>query len=404
MLFDPARHEPLGDASWDEEHVRAAVRDLVAEATHGYDRARECWPLHPLDAGEDDDDHAGTTHGIYFGAAGMLWALGRLERAGAAETSLGLHGAADSLHAAYLRFCHAPQEPQPGLWVGESGPLLVAETIAPGAADTAALLAAVRANQHNPALDVLWGAPGTMLAAREMHRRTGDERWAEAWRESANAVFEEWRLDEELGCHLWTQLIGGRSRPLLGAAHGFAGSVLALANGLHLLPPARRGEITSRASETALATAATQNGLANWPAVAGSAIEGVEGTRTQWCHGAPGTVTSLVALPPDPALDRILAAGGELTWQAGPLADRASLCHGTAGNGFAFLALFARTGDELWLARARSFAMHALAQSAELRRRHGHGWFSLWTGDLGTAIYAWQCIEGDPALPSLTAW
>jgi hypothetical protein len=31
-------------------------------------------------------------------------------------------------------------------------------------------------------------------------------------------------------------------------------------------------------------------------------------------------------------------------------------------------------------------------------------WFGLWTGDLGTALYAWQCIQGDPALPTLTGW
>ena len=29
--------------------------------------------------------------------------------------------------------------------------------------------------------------------------------------------------------------------------------------------------------------------------------------------------------------------GGELTWRAGPLRKGPGLCHGTAGNGFAFL-------------------------------------------------------------------
>jgi hypothetical protein len=58
----------------------------------------------------------------------------------------------------------------------------------------------------------------------------------------------------------------------------------------------------------------------------------------------------------------------------------------------------------MWLERARSFAMHALAQVELQRARYGHGWFSLWTGDLGTALYALQCIEGDPALPALTTW
>ena len=106
----------------------------------------------------------------------------------------------------------------------------------------------------------------------------------------------------------------------------------------------------------------------------------------------------------DPDLDAILLAGGELIWQAGPLVKGAGLCHGTAGNGFALLALFARTGDEIWLARARSFAMHALAQLSGLRDRHGSGRFGLWTGDLGAVIYAWQCIEGAPAMPALSAW
>jgi len=403
MLFDPSAHEPLAGHPWDEARVRAAVREVVAEADGAYDPDAG-WPLHPLDSGDDDDDYAGVSHGVYLGAAGMLWGLDHLSRAGVAESSLDLPAAAAGLHDGYLRRCHSPDEPMPSIWVGEAGIHLVAETIAPDPARPHALLEVVRANARNDTLELLWGAPGTMLAAREMHRRTGEERWAQAWRESANAVFEEWRLDEELGCHLWTQLIGGRSRPLLGAAHGFAGSVLALADGLDLLPPERQAEIVTRATDTALATVAAKDGLANWPAVAGATVDGVEGTRTQWCHGAPGMVSSLAAFPPHPELDAILAAGGELIWQAGPLAKSAGLCHGTAGNGFAFLALFARTEDELWLARARFFAMHALAQSAELRRRHGQGWFGLWTGDIGTALYAWQCIGGDPALPALTAW
>jgi Lanthionine synthetase C-like protein len=85
-----------------------------------------------------------------------------------------------------------------------------------------------------------------------------------------------------------------------------------------------------------------------------------------------GIVTSLAALP-DPRLDDLLVAAGELTWAAGPLAKGPGLCHRTAGNGYAFLKLFKRTGDERWLDRARAFAMHAIAQSdrdaAEYGRR-----------------------------------
>ena len=34
----------------------------------------------------------------------------------------------------------------------------------------------------------MWGAPGTMLAARAMADWTGEQRWLDAWNESADAL------------------------------------------------------------------------------------------------------------------------------------------------------------------------------------------------------------------------
>jgi hypothetical protein len=56
---------------------------------------------------------------------------------------------------------------------------------------------------------------------------------------------------------------------------------------------------------------------------------------------------------PGGALDELLLAAGETTWTAGPLTKGSNLCHGTGGNGYTFLKLFARARDEKWLARAR---------------------------------------------------
>ena len=124
--------------------------------------------------------------------------------------------------------------------------------------------------------------------------------------------------------------------------------------------------------------------------------------RTQWCHGAPGIVVSLASLAPDDhQLTELLVAGGELTWKAGPLKKGASLCHGTAGNGYAFLKLFERTGDELWLHRARAFAMHAIEQVERTTAEHGRGRHTLWTGDPGTALYLHGCIAATTAVPTL---
>ena len=115
-------------------------------------------------------------------------------------------------------------------------------------------------------------------------------------------------------------------------------------------------------------------------------------------------MASIAALPPDDELDPLLLAGGELTWTAGPLRKGANLCHGTAGNGFALLKLFTRTADEVWLQRARRFAMHAAAQVAAAREHYGRGRYSLMTGDVGTAVYLQHCLAGTSEMPAVEAW
>jgi hypothetical protein len=139
--------------------------------------------------------------------------------------------------------------------------------------------------------------------------------------------------------------------------------------------------------------AIVENGCANWPA----AIDDEEDPRLQWCHGAPGIVTHASGY-----LDEeLLLAGAELVWDAGPANDEkgAGICHGTAGNGYALLKTFARTGDELWLERARSFAMHAIEQVERLPSR-----YSLFTGGVGAALFAADCLERRSAYPVVDTW
>ena len=100
-------------------------------------------------------------------------------------------------------------------------------------------------------------------------------------------------------------------------------------------------------------------------------------------------------------MDEMLLQAGNLTWKAGPLAKGHGLCHGTAGNGYAFLKLHRRTGDAVWLARARAFAMHAIGQGERMRQEFGRGRYSLWTGDPGVAVYLWHCMNGGSDMPSL---
>ena len=102
-----------------------------------------------------------------------------------------------------------------------------------------------------------------------------------------------------------------------------------------------------------------------------------------------------------PELETLLEEGAQFTWAAGPLVKGSNLCHGTGGNGYAFLKLHRRTQQTLWLERARAFAMTAIAQCREARREYGRGRYSLWTGDVGLAIYLWDCLTGVPRFPTV---
>jgi hypothetical protein len=74
-----------------------------------------------------------------------------------------------------------------------------------------------------------------------------------------------------------------------------------------------------------------------------------------------------------PELDELLLDAGRFTWAAGPLAKGSSLCHGTGGNGHAFLKLYRRARDPVWLGRARQFAMTAIVQIRGARAVVGRG-------------------------------
>jgi hypothetical protein len=117
----------------------------------------------------------------------------------------------------------------------------------------------------------------------------------------------------------------------------------------------------------------------------------------QWCTGAP----SIVCGAWDFLDEELVLAGAELVWQAGAHGDEKGhgLCHGTAGNGYALLKAFARTADDRWLERARRFAVHALAQAERIAAADGRRRYSLFTGDVGTALFAAACLDADTRFP-----
>ena len=392
-LYDPAEHRPLAGAPWSEGAARDAIARIAGDAIAAYREPERAWPNHAddLEGGPDRPYRS-----AYFGAAGMAWALHRLAREGLAPEMPGLAELAAGLTTDYRADPElaelSPDPPTPAsLLFGESGILLALQAIGADGPRRDELAACVGRNAANPTLELCWGSPGTMVAALALWRATGEARWREAWRDSAGRLLDAWRDT------VWVQDLYGERRRFVGAGHGFAGNAFCLLAGADLLGE-RAPAIAARIARVAGELAVRDGACAQWWPQAG-----VEPTKrsVQWCHGAPGIVVCLAGLPADPATDRLLAAGGELTWRAGPLRKGVGLCHGTAGNAYALLALWARTGEERWLERARAFAIDAAADVARRRHAEGRGRYTLFTGDVGVALALHSCLTGDARFPFL---
>jgi hypothetical protein len=363
MLWRESEHEPLIEGVWTAGWAQEAIQEIVADAEMAASAAGE-WPFHPRDDPEEGD----VWSGLYVGSAGMAWGLWKLGST---------FDAASALAAALERYRITPDflpDPHPpSLLCGESGILAAADRVGSPAADPERLRELIRANRSHPTWELLWGSPGTMVAARACG-------FEEDWRESAELLWAQW--DEETD--LWTQHLYGHVVQSLGPGHGFASNVNALRG--FVADEVLRDRVARLTDRMAM----REDGLVNWPPAPDD-----QKIRVQWCHGAPGMIIAIGDLLPW----ELALAGGELTWRAGPLHKGSGLCHGTAGNGFAFLRLHALTGDRMWLDRARRFAVHAVHQVRSERAAVGHGRYTLFTGDIGVALYLRACLDEDPAFP-----
>ena len=395
MLHDPARHEPLRTIGWDEARARSLIERIVVDTETRFS-GDDFWPLHPRDA---DDGDKGPAYPLYHGAGGVVWALHHLQARGAA-----------TLHRDYVPWLEPLRErnaaslaasgdaaANASYLMGDTGLLLVRHALAPARETADRLAALIESNTGHPARELMWGSPGTMLAALFMHEPTAEARFAELYRATAHRLREQLAWFAEYECNCWTQDLYGMRSTYLGAVHGFVATASVLLRGRALLGEEFR-DLEAIVANTVRRTATLAEAGANWrPTLA--PWPGMP-KLMQFCHGAPGFVIALARMP-DGMTDDLLLAAGEAIWSAGPLRKGSNLCHGTGGNGYAFLALFALTGDSRWLDRARAFAMHGIGQTEAEAREVGRMRYSLWTGDLGFAVYLLDCVQGTAGFPTL---
>ncbi|MEQ5841889.1 LanC-like protein [Paraburkholderia acidicola] len=394
-LFDPARHEPLIETDWDEHAARATIQHIAA-GTHASFNPDTYWPTHALDGNPAD-----TLTQLYHGACGTFWALAFLESIGAATPGVDYAPHYSTLLGRNRIALQDESGQSLASYMMGDVPILLLEYQRTPTEQLADKLAAlILSNLDNPTRELMWGSPGTLLASKFLYERTSDERWADLFRLTADKLWSELLWSPEHACFYWTQDLYGKQSTYLDSVHGFVATAVPLIAGRHLLTDERWNGWRERITTTIARTAVVDDGKANWHAQLIRENVNAAPHLMQFCHGAPGFVICLADMPGD-ELDTLLLAAGEATWAAGPLRKGSNLCHGTGGNGFAFLSLYRRTGDSQWLHRARAFAMHGIAQTMEAERQYGQLRYSLWTGDPGFAIYLWNCIHGTALFPTL---
>jgi Lanthionine synthetase C-like protein len=394
-MIVPGRHRPLAHDAWKESAVRAAIEQIAADAIAQFD-PDSFWPAHPNDDGVADGNPS-----VYFGAAGVVWALDYLHRIGAVSASEDFRPVLPRLmQQTIIAFeSNSPTDyaKHGSLLFGDMGAALVAMRLAPAAHLADLVYRRAETNIGLPIRELMWGMPGSMLAAIHMAGMTAEPRWRALFEVQATRLLAD--LEQTPQGRLWTQDLYGQRDRFLGPVHGFAGNVIPLLRGWDWLTPAQRAEVADFVPKTLAANA--------WRSELGTTW-GPRSKREDWrricqhCHGAPGMVTTFADAPfASPELDELLLDAGRFAWAAGPLTKGSNLCHGTGGNGYAFLKLYRRTRDPVWLDRARHFAMTAIVQYRGSQIAVGRGRYSLWTGDVGLAIYLWDCITAEPRFPTI---
>jgi len=382
MNYNPERHEELVEKEWDDSAVRSVIGDIFKDAQDTYCEDK-FWPKN---SGEEES----SDKTIYYGAAGSLWGLNQISEFLSIPLTIDSHTAIEKIYNSYLSNPDT-ENVVPSLFLGEVGILLVKYQINPSKELEEKIFDLVEENISNPTLEALWAAPGTMIAASWFYNQTKKEMWKSLFVDNAAFLIEKLKEESEDNL-IWEQDLYGKKVRYTGAGHGYFGNMYGILKNIELLDSADHDYILSHIETVISKLAIEDEGTVNWSPIYPAKPE--LKPLVQWCHGSPGIINSLKLYPKNSLhTEQLLVKAGELVWKAGPLTKGVGICHGTDGNGFALLQLYKRTGDERWLQRARKFAMHCLDQ-----RSHK---FTLFTGDIGFALYLIACIEKTDNFPFL---
>jgi hypothetical protein len=158
---------------------------------------------------------------LYFGKAGVLWALDYLQTVGAIDSTFDV---ATHLNATLAQNRQrypkvSPYPEQLSYLFGELPLLLLQYKLSPSEDKATQILHSIHKNDVQPIRELMWGIAGSMLAAYFMYQWTQESRWQEIFKLQADLLLQEWQPVDEAG-YLWTVDLYGSQQQWLGPVHG----------------------------------------------------------------------------------------------------------------------------------------------------------------------------------------
>lgn len=118
--------------------------------------------------------------------------------------------------------------------------------------------------------------------------------------------------------------------------------------------------------------------------------------RVHWCGGTPGmvfTFSRAFTVFGDARYREAAERAADHVWKNGLVCKGNGICHGIAGNGYAFLALHRATSDARARDRALHFARHSLSARVARQQRTPDRPWSLYEGAMGTLCFYADCLD-----------
>ena len=175
----------------------------------------------------------------------------------------------------------------------------------------------------------------------------------------------------------------------IGAAHGFFGIIYMLLK-CHQILTQEELQSLIRPTLEWLLTLRFPSGNTQ------SSIGSERDRLVHWCHGAPGTVATFCIAYHVYGDRRYLEAAelsSDVIWQRGLLMKGYGICHGIAGNGYAFLTLYRATRKTKFLYRAIRFAEFISGHGTDRGMRTPDAPYSLFEGLAGTVCFMFDLIK-----------